>query len=471
MPLKLYNDLSRSKEVFEPIEPGKVRFYVCGPTVYDYFHIGNARPFIVFDVLRRYLEEIGYEVTYVQNFTDIDDKMINRANSMGITVPELAETYIRAYNEDAEALGVRKPSRTPRATHHIADIIDLVSRLVENDHAYVVDGDVYFDVSSFEGYGKLSHQTLDDLQSGARIEIDPRKKHPLDFALWKSQKPGEPAWESPWGMGRPGWHIECSAMSTQMLGETLDIHAGGCDLIFPHHENEIAQAEAATGKPFVKYWIHNGYLMIDKEKMSKSLGNFLTAREARKKFPPLAIRLFMLSAHYRSPINFSEEGLVQARNAAERLRNCWLALDEARGRADASLSDTPLVEELDRLWTRFNEEMEDDFNTAGALGTVFEAVRSLNSFVQGEGSLAADALDRGEAFLRKVEDIMGIVGIGSGDTESGDETDRIEALIRERADAKKDRDFARADQIRDQLAAEGITLEDTAQGTRWKKNL
>ncbi len=471
MPLELYNDLTRSKELFEPVVPGKVSFYVCGPTVYDFFHIGNARPFIVFDVLRRYLEEIGYEVTYVQNFTDIDDKMINRANSMGITVEELANTYIQAYNEDARALGVLEPTKTPRATHHIGDIISLVSALVEKGHAYVVDGDVYFDVRSFSDYGKLSHQTLEDLQSGARIEIDPRKKHPLDFALWKSQKPGEPAWESPWGMGRPGWHIECSAMSTRMLGDTLDIHAGGCDLVFPHHENEIAQAEAATGKPFVKYWIHNGYLMIDKEKMSKSLGNFLTAREARKKFPPLAIRLFMLSAHYRSPINFSEEGLIQAKNAAERLRNCWFALEEAQPRSDDSIDDSSVTQELNRLWNRFHLEMEDDFNTAGALGTVFEAVRTLNSFIQTEGPLAAGALKRGELFLRKVETIMGIVGISSGEKNGGDETTRIESLIQKRLQARKDKDFARADEIRDQLAAEGITLEDTAQGTRWKKNL
>lgn len=471
MSLKLYNDLTRSKDLFEPLVPGKVSFYVCGPTVYDYFHIGNARPFIVFDVLRRYLEESGYKVTYVQNFTDIDDKMINRANSMGITVSELAEIYIAAYNEDAGALGVRTPSQTPRATHHIEDIIALVSRLVEKGHAYVVEGDVYFHVNSFAEYGRLSHQTLEDLQSGARIEVDPRKKHPLDFALWKSQKPGEPAWDSPWGMGRPGWHIECSAMSTQMLGETLDIHAGGCDLIFPHHENEIAQAEAATGKPFVRYWLHNGYLMIDKEKMSKSLGNFLTAREARKKFPALAIRLFMLSAHYRSPINFSEEGLIQAKNAAERLRNCWLALQEAQERKDETSKNPPLVNELDSYWNRFIEDLDDDFNTAGALGNVFEAVRALNTFIQPEGPLASDVLDRGETFFHKVEEIMGIIGIESTEEDPSEETARIDSLVQERLDAKKSRNFARADEIREQLAQEGIILEDTPQGTRWKRNI
>ncbi|MBR0108780.1 MAG: cysteine--tRNA ligase, partial [Pyramidobacter sp.] len=305
MALVLYNDLTRKKEPFVPIREGHVTFYSCGPTVYDYFHIGNARPFIVFDVFRRYLEFRGYEVTFVQNFTDIDDKMINRANRDGITVQQLAEKTIADYYEDADALGIKRASFNPRATEYIPKIIALIQRIIDNGHAYVVDGTVYFDVKSFPAYGKLSHQNIDDLQSGARIEVDDVKHSPLDFVLWKPQKPGEPAWESPWGLGRLGWHIECSAMSSDLLGDTIDIHSGGIDLIFPHHENEIAQSEAASGKEFVHYWLHNEYILINAEKMSKSLGNFMTARAAREKFPPLAIRMFLLSAHYRSPVNFA----------------------------------------------------------------------------------------------------------------------------------------------------------------------
>lgn len=329
MSLMLYNDLTRKKEPFIPLKEGEVGFYSCGPTVYDFFHIGNARPFIVFDVFRRYLEDIGYKVVFVQNFTDIDDKMINRANEEGITVKELADAFIKEYFEDADALGVRRADIYPRATDHMKEIVEVVQTLIDKGHAYVVDGDVFFSVESFPGYGKLSKQSIEDLQSGSRIDVNEQKRHPLDFALWKAQKPGEPAWESPWGLGRPGWHIECSVMSTKYLGNTFDIHSGGSDLIFPHHENEVAQAEAATGMQFVRFWLHNGYLLIDKEKMSKSLGNFLTVRNARKKYSPLAIRYFMLSAHYRSPINFSEEGLNQATGAVERLRNCWTDLEYA----------------------------------------------------------------------------------------------------------------------------------------------
>ncbi|MBL3572294.1 MAG: cysteine--tRNA ligase [Synergistaceae bacterium] len=467
MTLSLYNDLTRRKEPFVPLREGEVSFYVCGPTVYDFFHIGNARPFIVFDVLRRYLEHRGYRVTYVQNFTDIDDKMINRAREMGITVSDLAERFIKAYREDADALGVRRPTHSPRATHHIKDIIALVERLVAKQHAYIVDGDVYFDVQSFPGYGKLSQQSLEDLQSGARVDVDVRKKHPLDFALWKAEKPGEPSWESPWGRGRPGWHIECSAMSTAMLGPTLDIHAGGSDLVFPHHENEIAQAEAATGQPFVKYWIHNGYLMIDQEKMSKSLGNFLTARAARGKFPPLAIRLFMLSAHYRSPINFSEEGLLQAKSAVERLRNCSVEVDEAlAGKTDEGLSE--LTREIGTYRQDFLAQMDDDFNTAGALGSLFEAVRAVNGHIKGKNVPSREGLEAARRFLDEADAIMGII-----ETPSADDPDRerIEALIAERNEARKVKDFARADAIRNSLAAEGIVLEDGNQGTRWKREI
>jgi len=329
MSLVVYNDLTRKKEPFEPIEKGKVRFYVCGPTVYDFFHIGNARPFVLFDLFRRYLEATGYEVTFVQNFTDIDDKMIRRANEMGITVPELAERFIAEYFEDADALGIKRADVHPRATHEIEEIIKIVKTLIEKGHAYEKEGDVYFSVVSFPEYGKLSKQSIDELVSGARIEVDERKNNPLDFALWKASKPGEPFWESPWGNGRPGWHIECSAMSTKYLGDSIDIHGGGSDLVFPHHENEIAQSECASWCQFVKYWLHNAYIMIDKEKMSKSLGNFMTVRDIRNKFNPLVLRYFLLSAHYRSPINFSKEGLDQAQSALERINNCYADLNFA----------------------------------------------------------------------------------------------------------------------------------------------
>ncbi len=470
MSLVLYNDLTRRKEPFEPLVPGEVRFYVCGPTVYDYFHIGNARPFIVFDVLRRYLIHKGYRVTYVQNFTDVDDKMIRRAEEMGLSLGELAERFIEAYYEDADALGIRRADINPRATREIPAILDLVSRLIERGHAYEVEGDVYFHVPSFPEYGKLAKQSLEELQAGARIEVDPRKRHPLDFALWKAQKPGEPAWESPWGPGRPGWHIECSAMAGHHLGETVDIHGGGSDLIFPHHENEIAQSEAANGKPFVRYWIHNGYLMIDKEKMSKSLGNFLTAREARRRFPPLAIRLFMLSAHYRSPISFSEEGLLQARAGSERLRNGWADLAFALNRREAGGEDPALREVLEKSRRAFTEALDDDFNTAGALAAVFDAIRAVNSHLGGRSDLDRPGAEEARDFLRDVDRVMGILGIDGGPSASEGLSDQaVQALIEERIAARGKKDFARADAIREDLAARGIILEDTPQGTRFKR--
>ncbi|HOB20889.1 MAG TPA: cysteine--tRNA ligase, partial [Candidatus Atribacteria bacterium] len=319
--MKLYNTLTRKKEDFVPLVPGEVRMYSCGPTVYNYFHIGNARPFIIFDVFRRYMEYKGYKVTFVQNFTDIDDKMINRANEEGITVKELADRFIDEYFKDADALGIRRATVHPRATEHIEDIIRFIERLIEKGLAYVAGGDVYYNTAAFESYGKLSGQSLEDLELGARVEINEDKRNPMDFALWKSQKPGEPAWESPWGMGRPGWHIECSVMATKYLGETIDIHSGGQDLIFPHHENEIAQSEGASGKPFARYWLHNGYINVDNRKMSKSLGNFFTVRDISKQFDLEVVRLFMLSSHYRNPINFSDELLRQAQSALERLYN------------------------------------------------------------------------------------------------------------------------------------------------------
>lgn len=463
----LYNDLTHKKEEFIPQKESEVSFYSCGPTVYDFFHIGNARPFIVFDVLRRWLEKCGYRVNYLQNFTDIDDKMINRAKSEGITVPELAAKFIFEYYKDADALLIKRPTLSPKATDHIPEIIELIVRIIENGHAYVVDGDVYFSVQSWDKYGKLTTQTLDELLSGARVEIDERKKHPLDFALWKARKPEEPAWESPWGMGRPGWHIECSAMIKKHLGDTIDIHSGGVDLIFPHHENEIAQSESANRKQFVRFWLHNGFLLIDKEKMSKSLGNFLTARAAREKYPPLAIRLFMLSAHYRSPVNFSPDGLEQAVNGMERLNNCWNNLLFAgKHLVNKSNDEIELSQKISNLQTKYFESMNDDFNTAAAIGVVFEAVRTINTRLK-EGVISKVIYDSAIEFLHDVNEVMGIFDMGD---QTEHDTSMIDALIDERNTARKNKDYARSDEIRDILTEMGIILEDTPQGTNWKSS-
>lgn len=465
--LMVYNDLTREKEEFIPIEPGKVRFYVCGPTVYNYFHIGNARPFVMFDVFRRYLEYLGYEVTYVQNFTDIDDKMINRANELGITVDELAERFIAAYYEDADALGIKRATVNPRATHEIPEIISIVSRLIEKGHAYETDGDVYFSVESFPEYGKLSKQCLADLRSGTRVDIDDRKKDPMDFALWKACKPGEPSWDSPWGKGRPGWHIECSAMATKYLGESIDIHGGGSDLIFPHHENEIAQSEAACGGQFVKYWLHNAFLLIDMEKMSKSLGNFKTVHDAREAYNPMVLRYFLLSAHYRSPLNFSQEQLDQAHSALERLRNSYEDLKFALSRCETGEYDETLRRALEETRHCFVESMNDDFNTAGALGYVFDLVRAVNVHLTEKAQPDKEGLEQALAFWH---DINGIFGIFDEGAAADSETAEIEALIAERLEARKAKDFRRSDEIRAELAERGIILEDTPQGTRWKKS-
>ncbi|MCF4150423.1 cysteine--tRNA ligase [Dethiosulfovibrio sp. F2B] len=469
MSLVLYNDLTRKKEPFVPLKDGEVGFYSCGPTVYDYFHIGNARPFIVFDVLRRYMEFSGYRVTFVQNFTDVDDKMISRANEMGITVQELAEKTIADYFEDADALGIKRATHYPRATEHIEEIVDLVRRLEESGHAYEVDGVVYFHVSSFPGYGKLSRQNIEELQSGSRIEVNSSKKNPLDFVLWKAQKPGEPAWDSPWGKGRPGWHIECSAMAMKYLGNTLDIHSGGTDLTFPHHENEIAQAEAATEEIFVRYWLHNEYILIDKEKMSKSLGNFMTAREARKHYSPLAIRMFMLGAHYRSPVNFGPEGLQQATAALERLHNCWSDFRYAVDNRPHSQEQDDVVESIKRHRDDFVAAMDDDFNTAGAIGHIFEAVSTVNGYLKDSDSLSSESIKAVEDFFRDVDSIMGLIGLDSDGQD--DDSEEIESLIRKREEARSAKDFATSDAIRDQLAAKGVILEDTPQGTKWKKKI
>lgn len=467
MALAIYNDLTGKKEPFVPIREGHVGFYVCGPTVYDFFHIGNARPFVVFDAFRRYLELSGYEVSYVQNFTDIDDKMIKRASEMGITVAELAKRYIAEYYADADSLGIKRATFNPRATHEIDEIIKIVSRLIEKGHAYVSGGDVYFGVDSFSEYGKLSKQSLADLKSGARVEIDEDKKHPLDFALWKAAKPNEPFWDSPWGKGRPGWHIECSAMSTKYLGDTIDIHGGGSDLIFPHHENEIAQSECASGRKFVNYWIHNAFITIDKEKMSKSLGNFLTVRDIRNTYSPLVLRYFLLCAHYRSPINFSEDGLKQAQSALERISNCYAELKFAAENRAEGAPDMVLRESIAKAVSGFTESMDDDFNTAGALGYIFDAVRAVNVHLSENACLDMQALKEAVEFLDKINMVFGFFSSSDEDNDNAE----IEALIAERAEARKAKNFKRSDEIRDLLASMGITIEDTPQGTRFKRQL
>jgi cysteinyl-tRNA synthetase len=465
--MKLYNTLTGKKEPLVPVKEGKIGMYACGPTVYDYFHIGNARVFIIFDVLRRYLLYRGYDVTFVQNFTDIDDKMINRAAQMGISVKELADRFITAYREDVGALGVLPADHHPKATDFIPQIIALIQKLIENKMAYEVEGDVYFQVESFPSYGKLSHQNLDELSLGARVDIDERKKNPIDFALWKKEKPGEPFWESPWGRGRPGWHIECSAMSMHFLGETLDIHAGGQDLIFPHHENEIAQSEGATGQPFTRHWVHAGYLNINQEKMSKSLGNVLTVRELRQKYPPAVLRFFMLSAHYRSPINFSAEQLEQAARALERLNTMLYNLEERLPKAGKGQPDPG--EEILLSFLRESEEkliaaMDDDLNTAEGLAVLFELARKTNAYLnRPEGqkeSVLAPILD----FYRETDQILGFMQEGPL---AGLEKE-IEELIAEREEARSRKDWATADALRDQLKERGIILEDTPQGVRWK---
>ena len=465
--MKIFNTMTRKKEEFVPLEPGKVKMYVCGPTVYNYFHIGNARPFVVFDTLRRYLEHRGYEVTFVQNFTDIDDKMIRRANEEGITVKELAERYIAAYFEDAKLLGVRPATVHPRATEHIPEIIALIQRLEEKGLAYRTDnGDVYFDTQKYRNqYGKLSGQNLDDLESGARIEVDDIKRDPMDFALWKGQKPGEPAWESPWGMGRPGWHIECSAMSMKYLGETIDIHGGGQDLIFPHHENEIAQSEGATGKTFVRYWMHNGFLNIDNQKMSKSLGNFFTVRDIREKYDLEAVRMFLLSAQYRSPLNFSQEQIAQAKAALDRMYtardNCECLKQGAQERA-MNAEEAQLVEDTKACMKRFDDAMDDDLNTADAIGAIFELIKHAN--VTLKPGCAKEAV---EAVIATFKEMTGVLGLVKEKEEEKNE--EVDALVEARAQARKEKNWKESDRIRDQLKEMGYVVEDTAQGQKVRR--
>lgn len=470
MGIRIYNDLTRQKEEFVPLEPGKVRFYNCGPTVYDYFHIGNARNFVVFDTVRRYLEYRGYQVTFVQNFTDVDDKMIKRAQERGITVRALADEMIAAYFEDAGALGVRPADVHPRATELIDEQIAMIQQLIDSGHAYAVEGgDVYYRVTTKSDYGKLSHKNLEDLVAGASERVDPddRKEHPFDFALWKGQKPGEPAWPAPWGAGRPGWHIECSAMARKFLGDTIDIHAGGEDLAFPHHENEIAQSEAVTGKPFARYWMHNAHLMIDGAKMSKSLGNFFTVRDILKHFDGEVIRMFLLSAHYRTQLNFSDQLVDDTRRALERLYNTVANLEHlARTAPHAELTEqeAAVLADLAAARERFIAAMDDDFNTAEGIAVLFDLSRELNSRVAPGASRAL-----AEGGLALLKELAGVLGLLRRQTPAQDLDAEVEALIAARQEARKARNFAEADRIRDQLKAMGIVLEDTPQGVRWKR--
>lgn len=461
--MKLYNTLTRKKEEFIPIEENKVKMYSCGPTVYNYFHIGNARPFIIFDTLRRYFEYRGYEVDFVQNFTDIDDKMIKRANEEHITVKELAERFINEYFTDSHGLGIKEATVHPRATENIDAIIDIIKKLEEKGYAYNVNGDVYFRVKKFKEYGKLSHQPLENLEAGARIEVGSDKEDPMDFAVWKSQKEGEPAWESPWGMGRPGWHIECSAMANKYLGKTIDIHSGGQDLIFPHHENEIAQSECANGTCFANYWLHNGYINVNNQKMSKSLNNFFTVRDVAKEFDYIVIRFFMLSAHYRNPINFSHDLLCQAKAGLDRIKTCADNLEFMLKNSASGECDGDIKEKLDGYRKQFIEAMDDDINTADAISVIFELVKYINTAV--DESATDETVKAASAMLTELTDVLGIKQENKPEFLDAE----IEALIEQRNNARKEKDFKRADEIRDMLKDNGILLEDTRQGVKWKR--
>lgn len=466
MGIKVYNTMTRQKEDFVPITDGEVKMYVCGPTVYNYFHIGNARTFIVFDTIRKYFEYRGYKVKYIQNFTDIDDKMIKKANEEGTTVKAVSERYIKEYYKDADALNIERATKNPRATEYMDEIISFVADLVDKGYAYPVDGDVYFHTKAFKEYGKLSHQSLEDLEAGARIEVDDRKKDPMDFAVWKSQKPGEPAWESPWGMGRPGWHIECSTMASSLLGDTIDIHGGGIDLIFPHHENEIAQSEARSGKPFSHYWMHAAFLNINNQKMSKSLNNFLTAREVLEKYDSEIIRMFMLSGHYRNPVNFSVELLDQAASGLDRLYNSINNLEhiEKAGK-DGELNDDDksFYDKLDDYRQRYIRAMDDDFNTADAISVIFDLVKDININISENSTkkIAKDCID----ILQELGKPLGILQKNT----NGSLEDDIQKMIDKRQSARAAKDYALADKIRDELKDMGIILEDTKNGVKWRR--
>ncbi|OSA96600.1 UNVERIFIED_ORG: cysteine--tRNA ligase [Clostridium botulinum] len=468
--MRIFNTLTRKKEEFIPITPGEVKMYVCGPTVYNFFHIGNGRTFIVFDTIRRYLEYRGYDVKFVQNFTDIDDKMIKKANEEGTTVKEIGDKYIKEYYEDADKLQIERATVNPRATEYIEDIIDFVAQLIEKGYAYEVEGDVYFNTKKFNDYGKLSGQSIEDLQMGASNRTssvaDERKKDPMDFAIWKSQKPGEPAWKCPWGKGRPGWHIECSCMAKKILGDTIDIHAGGMDLTFPHHENEVAQSEALTGVQFANYWMHSAYVNINNQKMSKSLNNFFTARDILKEYDSDVVRFFMMSAHYRLQINFSKDLLDSAKASVERLYNAIGNLEnliDEVSRENMNEEEVRYLNSLNKYREKYIEKMDDDFNTADALTVLFELTKDTNTNINVNSSkeLVNKALD----LIRELGAPLGLLQkITKGSLE-----DEIESLIQQRQDARKNKDFALSDKIRDDLKDRGIVLEDTPQGVRWKK--
>ena len=464
--MKVYNTLTRKKEELVPITPGEIKMYACGPTVYNYIHIGNARPLCIFDILRRYLEYRGYNVKFVQNFTDIDDKIIRRANEEHVDFSEISERYIKEFWTDADGLNVRHATINPKATENIDAIIQIISTLIEKGYAYEAQGDVYFSTEKFKDYGKLSHQPLEDLEAGARIMVGEVKREPMDFAVWKAAKPGEPAWDSPWGKGRPGWHIECSAMNWRYLGDTIDINCGGQDLIFPHHENEIAQSECFTGKPFAHYWMHNGYINVDNVKMSKSLGNFFTVRDVAEKYGYEPIRYLLISAQYRSPINYSTDIIEQCIAALNRLYTCRDSLDfELKNAADAEHDgDKAIIDGFNKYREQFIAAMDDDLNTADAIASIFELVRDINTNVVGKTPSKALV----EGAIAMFDELTGVLGlVYNRKTETLDSD--VEALIEARTNARKEKNWAEADRIRDQLKEMGIVLEDTAQGVKWHR--
>ncbi|MFC1607626.1 cysteine--tRNA ligase [Candidatus Latescibacterota bacterium] len=468
--MKLYNTMNRKKEEFVPLNGNKVNFYACGPTVYDYIHIGNARPLIMFDVFRRYLEYRNYEVNYIVNITDVDDKIIRRAEDEGLNFMSVARTYTDAFLKNSEKLGVREATVHPRATDNIDGMLELIQTLINKGRAYDVDGDVYYDISSFKGYGKLSGRDVEQMQAGARVDIDERKRNPLDFALWKAAKPNEPSWDSPWGPGRPGWHIECSVMSMKYGGETLDIHAGGQDLVFPHHENELAQSEGANEKPFARYWLHNGFLDIEGEKMSKSLGNFLTVQDILKKYDPMAIRMFFLLKHYRSPIDFSEERIKEAAAALERLKNAYRKMRrilDKQGTTDTSPKENT-VDDITTLKAGIEEAMDDDFNTARAMGYLFDLARIINGLDESDESAQSEALEAIAVFDTLATEVFGLVF----ETETADDgiaDDLMKLIIDLRQNARAEKNWGIADAIRNGLKDIGITLEDRPDGTSWTR--
>ncbi|MBC7324947.1 MAG: cysteine--tRNA ligase, partial [Moorella sp. (in: Bacteria)] len=478
MSLYLYNTLTGNKEKFTPAEPGRVRMYVCGPTTYNYIHLGNARPLVVFDCLRRYLEYRNYDVLYVQNFTDIDDKVISRAREEGVPVLSIAERYIEEFFRDADALNVKRASIYPRVSRHMEDIVAAIEELIKRGFAYEAGGDVYFEVEKFPAYGRLSRRSPGEMRVGARVEINTAKRNPLDFALWKAASPGEPAWDSPWGPGRPGWHIECSTMALKYLGSGFDIHGGGADLIFPHHENEIAQAEAQTGCPFARFWLHNGFVTVNQEKMSKSRGNFFLVRDILSHFRPLAVRLFLLSTHYRSPLDFDDAALQAAERGLERLRNTRRLLQEACGSLTAtgrltadSKGEAVLADRVEELRREFLAALDDDFNTARALAALYDLGREINTFLAGAGRPGAGVLQRAAAVFEQLgEDVLGLFGRPHQQLDDALLGGLMDVILDIRQQARQRKDWAMADAIRDRLKALGIILEDTPDGPRWKRN-